>query len=194
MCENQSCEISVCTLRHPKICRYFRDFGRCKFSEWCHFRHVENIQSFDNSEISTLKMRISDIEKIIQEKDEAIKHLSNQFETLKQELTKPQDQLDLDQLEMILTEHEKKHKDLEIKIDTLEKIVGDVSKRLKHNNCETNEDESEIDRTHEEETDTNLLETTFHNPTLGFNCAQCDFVAKTERSLKTHMSRKHVKI
>ena len=134
------------------------------------------------------------MEKIIQEKDEAIKHLSNQFETLKQELTKPQDQLDLDQLEMILTEHEKKHKDLEIKIDTLEKIVGDVSKRLKHNNCETNEDESVIDRTHEEETDTNLLETTFHNPTLGFNCAQCDFVAKTERSLKTHMSRKHVKI
>ena len=63
------------------------------------------------------------------------------------------------------------------KIDTLEKVVVDVSERLKHDNCETNEDDSEIDKTHEEETDTNLLETTFHNPTLGFNCSQCEFVA-----------------
>jgi hypothetical protein len=120
---------------------------------------------------------------------------SNTFPiSLKHELTNPQDQLDLDQLEMILTEHEKKHKDLENKIDTLEKVVVDVSERLKHDNCEPNEDESEIDKTHEEETDKNLLETTFLNPTLGFNYSQCDFVTKTKRSLKTHMSRKNVKI
>jgi hypothetical protein len=37
----------------------------------------------------------------------------------------------------------------------------------------------------------NLLETTFHNPTFGYKCDQCDFVAKSGSSLKTHKTRKH---
>ena len=38
-CENELCEIRTCRLRHPKPCRYFRDFRRCKFSN-CKFKHI----------------------------------------------------------------------------------------------------------------------------------------------------------
>ena len=29
-------------LRHPKICRYFRDYNFCKFGEYCCFKHLEH--------------------------------------------------------------------------------------------------------------------------------------------------------
>ena len=41
------------------------------------------------------------------------------------------------------------------------------------------------------ESEDNLMENTFSNPSLGFNCEFCDFIAKTERGLKTHKTRKH---
>ena len=50
ICLKNGCEVIKCSLRHPKICRFFRDYNRCKFGEWCCFRHVhKNIES--NKEI-----------------------------------------------------------------------------------------------------------------------------------------------
>ena len=39
ICEKFDCEIRECHLRHPKICKAYRDLGFCKFSEWCKFSH-----------------------------------------------------------------------------------------------------------------------------------------------------------
>ena len=36
------------------------------------------------------------------------------------------------------------------------------------------------------------LNQTFKNPFLGFKCDLCEFAAKSERGLKTHMTRKHI--
>jgi hypothetical protein len=41
------------------------------------------------------------------------------------------------------------------------------------------------------ESEDNLMEKTFNNPSLGFDCEFCDFIAKTDRGLKTHKTRKH---
>ena len=40
ICSNNGCETRVCSLRHPKSCRYFREIGYCKFGEWCLFNHA----------------------------------------------------------------------------------------------------------------------------------------------------------
>ena len=40
-CEDEGCGIRTCNFRHPKPCRYFRDFRRCKFSD-CKFKHIED--------------------------------------------------------------------------------------------------------------------------------------------------------
>ena len=42
VCQNHECEVKNCNLRHPRICKYFRDYRRCKFGEYCSFRHDEN--------------------------------------------------------------------------------------------------------------------------------------------------------
>jgi hypothetical protein len=31
VCDNNACEISKCSSRHPKICKFYRDNGQCKF-------------------------------------------------------------------------------------------------------------------------------------------------------------------
>ena len=41
ICGNSACDISICLSRHPKACRYYRDYGRCKFNP-CAFLHLEN--------------------------------------------------------------------------------------------------------------------------------------------------------
>ena len=41
-CENPECEIRSCNLRHPRKCKWFRDYRRCKFGEWCSFDHADN--------------------------------------------------------------------------------------------------------------------------------------------------------
>ena len=30
-CNDKSCEINDCVKRHPMLCRYFKEFARCKF-------------------------------------------------------------------------------------------------------------------------------------------------------------------
>ena len=51
-CENSVCEIKDCPLRHPIICKYFKDFGYCKFNEWCKFSHeVKRDVSKENDNI-----------------------------------------------------------------------------------------------------------------------------------------------
>ena len=39
ICSNNGCETRVCSLRHPKSFRYFREIGYCKFGEWCLFKN-----------------------------------------------------------------------------------------------------------------------------------------------------------
>ena len=42
ICENPECDAArSCSLRHPRICKFYRDYKRCKFGEWCCFKHVE---------------------------------------------------------------------------------------------------------------------------------------------------------
>ena len=39
-CEKSECDISLCSFRHPKVCKYYRDYRKCKFNP-CMFLHVE---------------------------------------------------------------------------------------------------------------------------------------------------------
>ena len=39
-----------CDKRHPKICKYQRDYGRCKFTEYCSFNYDKQNDVSQNSE------------------------------------------------------------------------------------------------------------------------------------------------
>ena len=64
LCEKVDCDISSCFLRHPKICKFYREYQKCKFDP-CMFRHVDQLSDTD---IHLLKKQneklLSNIEKL----------------------------------------------------------------------------------------------------------------------------------
>ena len=72
-CSQLKCDIEQCRLRHPQVCRYFRDIGYCKFGEWWLFKHDGVIQG--SKEIKELTDKLKNIEKIISEKNKDIESL-----------------------------------------------------------------------------------------------------------------------
>ena len=79
-CENLSCEIWSCSLRHPKKCKYFREFKRCKFGEWCSFDHTESNGNQDS--INAILEKLENLSKIISEKDDLIRDLAQKMDKL----------------------------------------------------------------------------------------------------------------
>ena len=84
LCDTDSCDLAVCTSRHPKECKYFRNYNRCKFNP-CKFAH-KAIERKDEKLSETidkvakiediLQDRI-DLEKKVDEYDEKINILEN---------------------------------------------------------------------------------------------------------------------
>ena len=81
-CGNSSCEIRSCKLRHPRICKFFRDYKRCKFGEWCSFDHDNNNNNEDT--INTIMEKIQNLETVINEKDLMIQELAQKIKKLEE--------------------------------------------------------------------------------------------------------------
>ena len=86
LCGNSSCEISCCNLRHPKICKFFRDYNRCKFGEWCSFKHVTENSITNATSTEEIKKDIENLQKIINEKDEVINVLAEKIKVIENKL------------------------------------------------------------------------------------------------------------
>ena len=63
VCVDNNCNIFDCDKRHPKICRYKRDYGMCKFLTYCKYSHEKQNDVSENSE------KITQIEKKLKELD-----------------------------------------------------------------------------------------------------------------------------
>ena len=64
ICDEDSCDASDCLKRHPRPCKYFDLYRRCKFLDFCSFSHrnVENQHGHDFTlDISNLDLKIEDI-------------------------------------------------------------------------------------------------------------------------------------
>ena len=85
-CENSSCDINSCNRRHPRECKYFRKYNRCKFTP-CKYNHVMHTPR--DSEMGKLQKkyietaaRIKEIEDILNEKND----LDNEIKPCKEKL------------------------------------------------------------------------------------------------------------
>ena len=77
ICDDVDCDISLCENRHPKVCKFYQNFGRCKFTP-CSFKHEENefekqsrnIKNLEHEfraktvEIENIKMEIAKLTKL----------------------------------------------------------------------------------------------------------------------------------
>ena len=68
LCEDSQCEISNCQLRHPIKWKFYTQYQRCKFSEYCSFSHITNSI---NKELCD---KIKNIEKDLTEKNDVESH------------------------------------------------------------------------------------------------------------------------
>ena len=80
MCEEENCQILQCEKRHQKQCRYFTQYGKCKFNSYCSYLHVTNTN--DAVDISPMKHdilklteKVASLEVLIEEKESKIKML-----------------------------------------------------------------------------------------------------------------------
>ena len=76
------CEIKTCNLRYHRICTYFRNYRRCKFGEYCSFKHEENNIGNIISDNQRTNDRLSEIEILLKEKD----NLANILDTLNEKI------------------------------------------------------------------------------------------------------------
>ena len=202
LCEDSSCDILSCDYRHPQVCKFYRDFGRCKYSEYCFYAHVDKE---DISEISrSLTNKINDLENKVNGKENDIIELSEKIKFLEMKEAEQKNEIyDLieklnQKVESLLKNIEKekdvKFENLAIKIDTLEKQVEET---IKHNFKEMSKkmenlafEQNKVLRDTGGNVDEKVDET-LNNQATGIKCDQCDFVAKTKTSLKTHKTKKH---
>ena len=112
ICENVNCEIVKCSSRHPRKCKYFLEYQKCKFGEYCRFSH-----GIPNNPKNM----------------EKIEALEKEVEVLKQEIKHMKDHIDMkgSQLKMIQTEVKEKVviiQKVELASKYLEKELEDSSR------------------------------------------------------------------
>ena len=161
ICPNQNCEILRCSLRHPKICRYFRDFGMCKFGEWCLFRHelkvnkeMEDMKRALELKVETCENDLRTLQTCLGQKDLLISKLEER----------------LQYFEKTLKLHSDKINDLDEKLKPCE-AVNDLDNKVKNL----------------EEKQTNLIEESNGK----YKCNQCDFTTYHKKGLNIHRKKMH---
>ena len=66
ICDQSDCDVKKCDLRHPRICKIYLDYKRCKFDP-CAFKHVDNDSDIEEikRENKELHEKLHAIEKLI---------------------------------------------------------------------------------------------------------------------------------
>ena len=179
ICLDSACDIKTCKLRHPRKCKYFRDYNRCKYGEWCYFSH--EVKEDPSKEI------LVKIESDFNEKYEVIKSKLEKIDEKIEALEK--EELDISKrLENIFVN---KIETLENQIESLRKCLAEKDAyietfevRLKHIEEKLSESEN---------IETNIVEETEKPEEVKFKCDKCSFETTSERGLKIHTQRKHTK-
>ena len=196
-CKKQNCENGTCNQRHPRICRYLRDNGYCKFSEYCLFEH--DFVKSDVQEIKDITVKLKGIEELIAEK-------SKDIETLEKVIKEKAQPLDLDEIERKFETYEKNLESLktcllgkDLFISTLEETIKNDKMRFNKFEKEQNHKIETLENANEENTKkiNYLMETLSKtgnrqpkNADL-HKCTKCEFESQSEKGLNTHITRKH---
>ena len=191
ICENSSCIISECRQRHPKICRYFENFGRCKFFP-CAFKHESRNSEPANEQIA-MREKYKLIENEIKEKNKQIEELLARIDSLETRIKAVETKNDViatieEKIEEFDRRFEKICEGLDKSMDFIGERFTNFAENIDDLAVVLNDDIGNLTVENVDVT----LDQTFKNPFLGFKCDLCEFAAKSERGLKTHRTRKHI--
>ena len=205
ICENVRCFGSDCQQRHPRKCRYFSKYNYCKFGEYCKFKHDENINNNNERDIANLKSEIEALKKVIKAKEAEIKEknleIKQCFEDNHIKRKEKDDNHENAELSQIITELRNKVKTMKEENETLRDQIA-VSDMLHEDFKERmrgkylyNTDDTESDYESNEEIREKRREISrkrkIEKRRKKVECNLCDFKAKNETGLKTHVRKKH---
>ena len=186
-CENVSCEIVNCKLRHPRICNYYRDYQRCKFGEWCSFNHEVYNEKDNKESIKVISERIEELSKIISEKDEIIKVLAAKIDDLEKynkrtnETETTENVIDEDEVDMNTTFVNPYHGGFPCDIcDFIAKSKGGLGIHMKSKHKEETILEDVIEILESESVELKNIK-----------CEECEFIATSKLEIDNHVSEKH---
>ena len=125
------CNIVKCDKRHPRICKYQRDYGRCKFMEYCRFNHDKQNDVSQNSEkIVSLENKISKMEERISkncDNENLAKNVEKKLEVFENQMK---------HLREVIDEKDNVIVDLKRKIECFEKSKAEEYEEIKKQNVE----------------------------------------------------------
>ena len=81
ICNNNQCSMVTCLYRHPRVCRYFTNFGRCKFEDSCAYLHkredkISELRKEQEKEIEKLKQEVEKLKNQVNELQNAVNQIS----------------------------------------------------------------------------------------------------------------------
>ena len=127
VCVDKECDISKCSLRHPKTCKYYMEFKMCKFVP-CAFKHIES-----NDDTEKLKKE----NKVLLEKIDIIgKDLEILFQkevesaSIIEKLQTRSNSFAKEGSEKVIGKLENEVKDLNLKVFEQDKKIEIVTKKL----------------------------------------------------------------
>ena len=180
-CADSSCDRSSCIRRHPKECRYYRKYRRCKFDP-CKFLHSDNNidEILKTKESIDLKLKLID-DKIKKLDDEIIASESFYAEKHQKLMDDFENRIEifetnLNTLKISIFEKDNHIQSLEAKVSKIEEQNKEQSLKI----------ESLIQ-------ELKILSDASNKPVTKFKCWNCDFETTSEEGLKQHNSKKHTK-
>ena len=84
-CSNFPCLDHNCKSRHPRICRYYSSFGRCKFEDTCAYLHYSPETPLKNvrEEVSSLASEVLKLKSEKKEMEEKISKLAEEISSVR---------------------------------------------------------------------------------------------------------------
>ena len=79
ICKTSECDASECQKRHPRECKYFLEYRRCKFGDFCAFAHTVKTDPVV-AELEGVKDSLKAVENELKIKNEEIKVVLERLE------------------------------------------------------------------------------------------------------------------
>ena len=207
ICENSSCKIICCLKRHPKHCKFYANYKRCKFDP-CAFLHVENMNSFEylKKENENILLKINDIDNSLKSLDAKELETKNFIEKLL-DIEKKVDILtnvrqDIHTKNEIIDNLKQKVNEMEEKMKVKDELIDDLISRIKvveekQNSSEKEVEKENLDVEKHSECETSISEIQTNDSPSDiqdekvFECEICTYKTKSENGIKIHKARKH---
>ena len=200
ICDDPACDIRSCESRHPKNCKFYIQYGRCKFDP-CAFLHVENNNNIQDlkkeneqilKQIENMDTKIKEIDKKIAEQNLLISKIQElaekmeSFKLLEDKINEKVEAFDhrfekLCKMEQTLGEKESLIKILNEKVSSLENLAEKVEKIS-----------DKISNIKSDDIVISEMEQTFVNPSTSIiSCDKCEYKTELESDLEKHITDVH---